>query len=81
MSSKPNKRKAFFTALVVSLVLLAILVAGTLILDYYMAAIWFDLTGMIIGHAVGFLLIFCLVYRYELKEDAQDDNKENHNIY
>ncbi len=78
---KKNKKKAFLTALIVSLVLLVIAVVGTLLFDYYMKYIEFDLLGMIIGHIIGFLVLFFIVYRYELKDDDMEQENQNHNIY
>ncbi len=74
-----NKKKALLTALIVSLVLLVIAVAGTLIFDYYMEYIQFDTLGMVIGHILGFLMMFCIVYKFEKKDDNEE--KTDHNIY
>lgn len=80
-----NKKKAMLTALLVSLVLLVLAVAGTLLFDYYMEYIQFDMVGMIIGHAIGFLLLFAIIYKYEIKDDSEasvnKNTTENHNIY
>ncbi len=77
-----NKKKAMCTALLVSLVLLVIAVSGTLLFDYYMEYIQFDIVGMIIGHAIGFLLLFSIIYRYLKNDDTADDtDTQNHNIY
>jgi len=74
-----NKKKALLTALIVSLVLLVIAVASTLIFDYYMEYIQFDTLGMVIGHILGFLMMFCIVYKFEKKDD--DEKPTDHNIY
>ena len=79
---KNEKKKAMLTAFVVSLVLLIVAVAGTLVCDHYVDSIKFDTLGLVLGHTLGFLLMFLIVYKYESK-DAELDNPENqnHNIY
>ena len=79
---KKEKKKALITALIVSLILLVVAVVGTLVFDYYVETIKFDMVGLICGHIFGFLLMFAIVYHYEKKDDSDDATKEqNHNIY
>ncbi len=79
---KNEKKKAMLTALIVSLVLLVVAVLGTLVFDHYVDSIKFDTLGLVLGHTLGFLLIFMIVYKYEAK-DSMSENSENqdHNIY
>lgn len=78
---KKFNKKAFLVALVVSLVLLVVAVAATLLFDYYNNSIQFDTLGLVLGHAIGFLLLFFIVYRYEAKEDTNNNDDIDHNIY
>lgn len=79
---KNEKKKALITALVVSLVLLVLAVAGTLVFDYHVDSIKFDIIGLIVGHVLGFLMIFVIVYKYEVKDiEIKNEDNQNHNIY
>lgn len=79
---KKEKKKALLVAFVVSLVLLIVAVAATFLFDYYVESIAFDTLGLIGGHILGFILIFVIVYRYEIKDDSlEKTQEENHNIY
>lgn len=79
---KNEKKKAMLTALLVSLVLLVVAVAGTLIFDHYVDSIKFDTIGLVLGHTLGFAMIFTIVYKYEVKDDLNENNgDQNHNIY
>lgn len=78
---KKTKKKALLIALIVSLTLLIVAVSATLLFDYYMEYIEFDTAGMIAGHVLGFLLMFFIVYRYEIKEVDEYSSEQNHNIY
>ena len=70
------------TAFVVSFVLLMVAVAGTLVFDHYVESIQFDTLGLVLGHTLGFLLMFLIVYKYEAKDtDAETQENQNHNIY
>ena len=79
---KNEKKKAMLVALIVSLVLLVVAVAGTLTFDHYVDSIKFDTLGFILGHVLGFLMIFMIVYRYEVKDtESENPENQNHNIY
>jgi uncharacterized membrane protein required for colicin V production len=79
---KNEKKKAMLTAFVVSFVLLMVAVAGTLVFDHYVESIQFDTLGLVLGHTLGFLLMFLIVYKYEAKDtDAETQENQNHNIY
>ena len=79
---KKENKKALITALIVSLILLVVAVAGTLVFDHYVDSIQFDTVGLLCGHVLGFLLMFAIVYHYEKKDDSDDAAKgQNHNIY
>jgi len=78
---KKTKKKALLIALVASLILLIVAVTATLLFDYYMEYIKFDMVGMVAGHIIGFLLMFFIIYRYELKDDDGYSEEQNHNIY
>ena len=79
---KNEKKKAMLTAFVVSFVLLIVAVAGTLVFDHYVDSIQFDTLGLVLGHTLGFLLMFLIVYKYEAKDtDAETQENQNHNIY
>ena len=79
---KNEKKKAMLTAFVVSFVLLIVAVAGTLVFDHYVDSIQFDTLGLVLGHTLGFLLMFFIVYKYEAKDtDAETQENQNHNIY
>ena len=79
---KNEKKKAMLTAFVVSFVLLIIAVAGTLVFDHYVDSIQFDTLGLVLGHTLGFLLMFFIVYKYEVKDaDTENPENQNHNIY
>ncbi len=78
---KKFNKKAFLVALVVSLVLLVVAVAATLLFDYYNDTIKFDTLGLVLGHSIGFVLLFFIVYRYEAKDETDDNNNIDHNIY
>lgn len=78
---KKFNKKAFLVALVVSLVLLVVAVAATLLFDYYNNTIKFDALGLVLGHAIGFVLLFCIIYRYEAKDSIDDPDNIDHNIY
>lgn len=79
---KNEKKKAMLTAFVVSFVLLMVAVAGTLVFDHYVESIQFDTLGLVLGHTLGFLLMFLIVYKYEAKDtDAETRENQNHNIY
>lgn len=79
---KKEKKKALITALIVSLILLVIAVAGTLVFDYYVDSIKFDTIGLLGGHVLGFLLMFAIVYHYEVKDiNDEESQSQNHNIY
>ena len=79
---KNEKKKAMLTAFVVSFVLLIVAVAGTLVFDHYVDSIQFDTLGLVLGHTLGCLLMFLIVYKYEAKDtDAETQENQNHNIY
>ncbi len=79
---KNEKKKAMLTALIVSLVLLIVAVAGTLLFDHYVDSIKFDTLGFVLGHTLGFLMIFAIVYKYEVKDSIEESSEnQNHNIY
>lgn len=79
---KNEKKKAMLTAFVVSFVLLIVAVAGTLVFDHYVDSIQFDTLGLVLGHTLGFLLMFFIVYKYEVKDtDTENPENQNHNIY
>ena len=78
---KNEKKKAMLT-FVVSFVLLLVAVAGTLVFAHYVESIQFDTLGLVLGHTLGFLLMFLIVYKYEAKDtDAETRENQNHNIY
>ena len=77
-----EKKKAILVAFAVSIVLLVVAVAGTLVFDYYVESIEFDILGLMLGHTLGFLMIFVIVYKYEVKDiESQNEDNQNHNIY
>lgn len=79
---KNEKKKALLTAFLVAFVLLVVAVLGTLLFDYYVDSIKFDTLGLVLGHTFGFLLLFIIVYKYEVKDTQADYNEnQNHNIY
>lgn len=81
-----NKKKALLVSIAVSLVLLIIAVAATLIYDHYMEYIEFNTVGMVVGHIIGFCVMVLIIYKYETHDDNMEQNSkandiENHNIY
>lgn len=61
---KNSKKKAALIALIVSLVVLLLVIAATLIYEKLMF-VQFDLKGLIIADAIGFLIVYAIVYHYE----------------
>lgn len=76
---KEEKKKARRIAFFVTFILLILVVVGTLVFDHYMTSIQFDLLGMIIGHALGFVLMYLVIYHFLKPEEPTQPM--DHNIY
>lgn len=77
---KTNRKKALIVSLLVSLCMLLVVVGATAVFSRY-TIYKFSMVGMVIGDAIGFLIVFAIVYRFMTKPDVDDDHHENHNIY
>ena len=70
---KKSHKKELLISLAISLVLLGMVIAAAFIYQSY-RNVQFEPVAMIIGNAVGFLIIFAIVYHFVKKPDY-DNNK------
>lgn len=79
------KKSSLLFAFIVALVLLIIAIVATVLFDHYVLKDdSFDTLGLIIGHSIGFIVVFFIAYKYDSKEvsfEKSDSKEQNHNIY
>lgn len=68
---KKSHKKELLISLIISLVLLGIVIGVSILYQSY-RNVEFDLTWMIIGDAVGFLITFAIVYHFVKKPDDEN---------